>query len=60
MISRKGPDTSLVVEESSVKEDYFQAISGDQDVKKYSEKILFNLNKTCEKLTSGELQDPWK
>jgi hypothetical protein len=60
MLARKGPDTNLVLEDSLVKEDYFQAISGDQDVKKNSEKILLNLDKTCKKLKSGELLDPWK
>lgn len=42
------------------KEDYFEQISSDHDVKKYTSKILENLKKWCDDLEKGDLTDPWK
>jgi len=41
-------------------EDYFEQISSDHDIKKYTNKILENLKKWCDNLDRGELTDPWK
>jgi len=49
-----------VEEPLRAKDDYFEQISADHDVKKYTSKILENLKKWCDDLEKGDLTDPWK
>jgi len=37
---------------------FYDRISEDHDIKRYTDKILNNLKKTCDGL--GELLDPWR
>lgn len=37
---------------------FYDRISEDHDIKRYTDKILSNLKKTCDGL--GELLDPWR
>lgn len=41
-------------------DEYFERISEDPDVEKYTSKILDSLKNTCQQLSSGEIRDPWK
>ena len=60
-LQRKGADFSMNMDEPVYKENYFeQLISSDNDVKKYTNKTLENLQSWCQELDKGSMTDPFK